>query len=195
MNIGIDARILERKITGIGRSLKTFLDELPFIDKENKYFLFSYEGIEINSNFYTNIRTIRSYLPQKLFSPIWMNLILPLYLKRNKIDVFFSINMLTPLFKLSGIRYIFVLHDVTCKVDKTFHPFIYRKYIQFFNYFSIKNSDLIVTVSEYSKKDILKYYSVKEKKIKVVYLAAEKSFCPLNLLSVTLYFKPSLTTV
>ena len=120
MNIGIDARILERKITGIGRSLKTFLDELPFIDKENKYFLFSYEGIEINSNFYANIRTIKSYLPQKLFSPIWMNLILPLYLKRNKIDVFFSINMLTPLFKLSGIRYIFVLHDVTCKVDKTF---------------------------------------------------------------------------
>ena len=180
MNIGIDARILERKITGIGRSLETFLSELPKVDKDNKYFLFSYDKLKINEKFFKEISTIKSFLPQKLFSPIWMNLILPFYLKKNKIDLFFSINTLLPLIKVKKIKYILVLHDVTCKVSKNFHPFIYRKYAQFFTYFSIRSSDLIVTVSEYSKNDILRYYNINENKGKVIYLAAEKKFSPLN---------------
>ncbi len=141
--------------------LITFLNELPLVDKENKYFLFSYEKLNFNEEFYFEVPTIKNFLPQKFFSPIWMNLILPLYLKKNKIDVFFSINTLIPLIKIKKIKYILVLHDVTFKVNKSFHPFIYRKYIQFFTYFSIKSSDLIITVSEYSKKDILRYYNIK----------------------------------
>ena len=181
MNIGIDARILERKMTGIGRFLKTILIELPSIDKENKYFLFYYKNIAIDNNYYENVPTVKSFLPQKLFAPIWSNFILPKYLKKHKINLFFSANQLIPLIKIKNIKYILVLHDVIYKVDKTFHPFIYRKYLQFFTYFSIKSSDLIITVSEYSKHDILKYYRVNEKKIKVIYEAADKEFKILNL--------------
>jgi glycosyltransferase involved in cell wall biosynthesis len=181
MNIGVDARILERKMTGIGRSLNTFLNELPNFDKKNKYFLFSYERLNFNNSFFQNVTTGRSIIPQKLFAPIWMNFVLPKYLKKNKIDLFFSANQVVPIRKVKKTKYILVLNDVIYKVDKSFHPFIYRKYLQFFAYFSVKNSDLIITISEYSKRDILKYYKVKEEKIKVVYLAAEKKFRPLNL--------------
>jgi glycosyltransferase involved in cell wall biosynthesis len=181
MNIGIDARILERKMTGIGRFLKTFLNEIPEIDKENKYFLFSYDKLTINEDYFNNVATIRSFLPQKLFAPIWINFILPKYLIKHKIDLFFSVNQLIPLIKLKKVKYILVLHDVIYKVDKTFHPFIYRKYLQFFTYFSIKRSDLIITVSNYSKQDILRYYKVSSDKIKVVYQAAEREFCLMNL--------------
>ncbi len=176
MNIGIDARILDRKISGIGRFLKTFLEELPAVDKDNKYFIFSYGNLNINPGYYTNVSTIRSFLPQKLFAPFWCNFILPHFLKKNKIDILFSVNQLIPLIKIKNIKYILVLHDVIYKVDKTFHPFIYRKYLQFFTYFSIKSSDLIVTVSQYSKQDIMRYYKVSEDKIRVVYEAAEKEF-------------------
>ena len=57
MNIGIDARLLERRITGIGRVLITFLDDIPKFDKENKYFLFSYGPIDFDKSFYKNIIT------------------------------------------------------------------------------------------------------------------------------------------
>ncbi|MFO7447591.1 MAG: glycosyltransferase family 1 protein [Ignavibacteriaceae bacterium] len=181
MNIGIDARILERKMTGIGRFLNTFLNELPSVDKKNKYYLFSYDKLNINDDYFVNIATGKSSVPQKLYAPFWMNFILPGYLEKNKIDLFFSVNQLTPLVKVKTAKYILVLHDVIYLVDKSFHPFIYRKYLQFFTYFSIKKSDLIVTVSEYSKMDILKYYNVPEDKIKVVYQAAEKEFYPMNL--------------
>lgn len=181
MNIGIDARLLERKITGIGRVLMGILKELPQFDRENKYFLFSYDKLNYNDNFYINIPTVNSILPQKIFSPFWINFILPRYLKKNKIDLFFSINQLIPLVRIKGIKYILVLHDVTHKVDKSFHSFIYRKYLQFFTYFSVKSSDLIITDSHYSKQDILKYYNVEENKVKVIYQAADKEFYPMNL--------------
>lgn len=181
MNIGIDARILERKMTGIGRFLNMLLNELPSIDKVNKYFLFSCDKVQINSNFYHEIRTGKSFIPPKIFAPIWINFILPNYLMENKIDLFLSVNQLIPLIKVKNVKYILVLHDVIYKVNKSFHPFIYRKYLQFFTYFSIKRSDMILTVSNYSKTDILKYYNVNKEKIKVVYQAAEKEFHPTKL--------------
>ena len=181
MNIGIDTRILERRMTGIGRFLNSLLKELPVVDKYNKYFLFTYDKLRMKDDFYTNISTGKSFLPQKLYAPIWINFVLPKILKDKNIDLFFSINQLTPLRKLRNTKYILVLHDVIYKVDKTYHPFIYRKYLQFFTYFSIKRSDLIITVSNFSKQDILKYYNIEEKKIKVIYQAAEKEFYPLSL--------------
>jgi glycosyltransferase involved in cell wall biosynthesis len=181
MNIGIDARIIERRITGIGRSLLILLDELPLLDKSNNYFLFSYGKLNINDMFFQNITTIKSFIPQKLYSPIWSNLILPFYLKRNKIDIHFSINQVIPLIKVKNCKYISVVHDVIYKADSSFLPLIYRKYLQLFAYFSIKSSDLIITVSEYSKKDILKNYKISEDKIRVILQTAKKEFQPLYL--------------
>jgi glycosyltransferase involved in cell wall biosynthesis len=182
MNIGIDARLLERKITGIGRILIMLLKELPKIDKKNKYFLFSYEKLNFGEDdYYENIPTMKSLGSQKFFAPFWINFVLPKYLKKNKINLFFSINQLIPLVKIKGVKYVFVLNDVIHKVDRSFHPFIYRKYLQVFTYFSVKSSDSILTISEYSKQDILKYYKVDESKVKVIYPAADTEFRPMNL--------------
>jgi len=180
MNIGIDARLLERRITGIGRVLTTFLDDIPKFDKENKYFLFSYGPIDFDKSFYKNITTVKSFIPQKLFAPIWNNIILPPYLKKNNIDLLFSVNQILPLVKVKNCKYVSIVHDVIYKADPNFLPFIYRKYLQFFAYFSIKISDKILTDSEYSKKDILKHYNVPEDKVKVILPSTNKGFKPLN---------------
>src|SRR3990172_5209248 len=163
MNIGIDARLLERRITGIGRVLINLLKEIPKIDKKNKYFLFSYDSIDVDKSYYSNVTTVKSIIPQKLFSPFWNNLVLPGYLEKYNIDILFSVNQILPLVKVNGCKYISIVHDVIYKADRNFLPFIYRKYLQFFAYFSIKISDLIITDSEYSKRDILKHYKVDEK--------------------------------
>jgi len=181
MNIGIDARLLERRITGIGRSLILLLNEIPKIDKKNKYYLFSYGPIDVDKSFYKNIKTVKNFIPQKLFSPLWSNLILPYYLKKNNIQILFSVNQIIPLVKVRGCKYISVVHDVIYKADPNFLPFVYRKYLQLFAYFSIKISDIVITVSEYSKEDILKNYNVEEKKIKVILQSANRDFKPLNL--------------
>lgn len=178
MNIGIDARLLERKITGIGRFLIILLENFPLYDKKNTYYLFTYDKVEFRSDFYKNIPTIKSFIPQKIFSPIWCNFILPVFLKKHKIDILFSVNQVVPLIKIKSCKYISVVHDVIYKADPSFLPFIYRKYLQSFAYFSVKVSDMIITVSEYSKSDILKHYKINPEKIKVVLQSANKLFQP-----------------
>ncbi len=180
MNIGIDARLLERRITGIGRVLERLLAEIPNYDAENTYYLFTYNPIQCEE-YYKNISTIKSIIPQKLFSPIWNNLILPLYLKKYKIDILLSINQVVPLLKLGKCKYISVVHDVIFRKDRSFLPVIYRLYLTLFSYFSLRISDVIITVSEFSKKDIMQHYNVDEKKIHVVHLSASRKFYPLHL--------------
>ncbi|GFR34433.1 glycosyltransferase family 4 protein [Thermobrachium celere] len=44
----------------------------------------------------------------------------------------------------------------------------------------VQNSDIIITVSNYSKKDIMRIFDVDENKIKVTYLAADDYFKPID---------------
>ena len=179
MRIGIDARLLEKKMTGVGRYLLNILKNIPGMDKDNEYFLFSYGKLsQFERERIKSISTIK-FVPkgifQKTFSPFWLNFVLPKYLKKYKINLFFSPNHFLPLKKLK-IKSVIVIHDVFHKIDKKFHPFYYRKYVDFVLPKSIKNSDLIITVSECSKRDIIKFYSVSEEKIKVIYPAADEIF-------------------
>ncbi len=181
MNIGIDARLLERKMTGIGRFLSDILKELPSQDNKNRYFLFSYNNIKSIDSYFTNIFTGNYFLNEKLFSPYWTNFILPKYFQEYQIDIFFSVNKILPYKKIENIKYISVIHDVFYKIDKSFHPFFYRKYLDFFLNLFIKKSDLIITVSHNSKKDIITLFNVPASKIQVVYEAASKDFYPMIL--------------
>jgi hypothetical protein len=181
MRIGIDARLLERKITGIGRFLINLLENFPKYDKENEYYLFTYAPINFKSDFYKNSSTVRTILPQKIFSPIWGNLILPFYLKKHKIDILFSVNQVVPLIKVKNCKYIAVVHDVIYKADPNFLPFIYRNYLKLYAHFSIKLSDLIITVSEFSKFDILRHYKIDPNKVKVVLQFPNPLFQPCNI--------------
>lgn len=184
MKIGIDARLLERKMTGIGRYLLNILRYIPEGDKANDYFLFSYgKLLQYENQKIKSIPTL-NFSPQgvlqKILSPFWLNFILPNYLEKHRIDLFFSPNHFLPLKKLKS-KSVIVIHDVFHKVNKNFHPFYYRKYVDFFLPKAIKNSDLIITISECSKKDIIRFYNVSEEKIKVIYLAAEEIFQPREL--------------
>jgi glycosyltransferase involved in cell wall biosynthesis len=74
-----------------------------------------------------------------------------------------------------------VVNDVIYKKDRNYLPFIYRTYLQIFSRYSIKISDVIITISEYSKEDIIKHYHVPHDKVKVVYPSAKSEFKPLDL--------------
>lgn len=185
MRIGIDARLLERKMTGIGRYLLNILRCIPKYDNQNDYFLFSYGKLtQYEKEKIKSISTI-NFAPQgifqKIISPFWLNFVLSKYLEKYKIDLFFSPNHFLPLRKIKA-KTIIVIHDIFHKVNKNFHPLYYRKYVDFFLPKAIKNSDLIITISECSKRDIIKFYNVPEEKIKVIYPAADEIFQSKNLI-------------
>ncbi|HOK35583.1 MAG TPA: glycosyltransferase family 1 protein [Candidatus Pacearchaeota archaeon] len=189
MKIAIDARVIERRMSGIGRYLLGFLEWLTKLDKQNQYFLFSYEGLpKFQQAGYKVIATGKnSIFRGKIYNFYWQEFILPQLLKKYKIDIFFNPNHYLPLRKTSS-KNIITIHDLSHKIEKEYKSFIYRfLYLDIILPKSAKKSDLILTVSENSKKDILKYYFTQQKlinsanKIKVIYLAADEKFKPRSL--------------
>jgi len=178
--IGIDARVIERRMSGIGRYLLGLLEHLLKIDKKNQYFLFCYKDLpkfkKIGYNIIATGKTLP--LPQKIYNLYWLNFILPSLLKKYKIDIFFSPNPYLPYGKIPS-RAVFTIHDLAHKIEKKYKDFIYRIfYLNFLSERSARRADLILTVSENSKKDILKYYAnlVSKDKVKVIYPAADEKF-------------------
>ena len=182
MRIGIDARLLEREMTGIGRVVAGILNHIRLLDKDNEYFLFSFCELENyrKKGFKVIATGEKKLIPSKIYSSIWLNFVLPRYIKKNKIDLFFFPTALVPKVNLK-CKTVILLGDVFHKVDKRYHPFLYRKYLDLFLNSSIKKSDLILTISQNSKKDIINFYNTPEEKIKVVYLAADENFKPRSL--------------
>lgn len=179
MNIGIDARVLERKMTGIGRYLSDILNDLQS-HKENDYYLFSPKEINFDNSSFIHIKTGKSNLPDKIFSPYWLNFVLPAFIEKNNIDLFFSPNHLLPRKKMN-CKSVIVILDLLHLIDKAYHPFFYRQYLNFQLPHSIRTSNVIIAISESTKRDIVKYFNVESEKIKVIYPIPDKKFQPVLL--------------
>ena len=131
MNIGIDARVLENKMSGIGRYLLDILKGISLYDSENKYTLFSTREIlstykqDFQLNNFTLVNSGNKIVPSKLFSPFWLNFVLPKLIEKNKIDFFFSPNNLLPAKKLK-CKSVLTVHDVFHLINKKYHPFFFQ---------------------------------------------------------------------
>ena len=182
MKIGIDASILARKkITGINRYLQNLLKNIPEIDKKNEYYLFSFGESELSEYKIKGFNVIyvgkNKIISSKYYSAIWLNFALPSALKKYKIDLFFQPNHFLPFFfDNKKIKSVITVHDLIPKIDPKYRDLIYKTYLNIFLPLSIKKSQKIITVSESSKKDILKFYNVPAEKIYVIHEAADDKF-------------------
>jgi glycosyltransferase involved in cell wall biosynthesis len=101
---------------------------------------------------------------------LWEQIELPFFLFRKKAALLLNFCNTAPM--LYGKNFL-VIHDVAFKVNKKWFDW---KFILVYNilfYFNLKKAKRIITVSNFSKNEILKYYpKIKNEKIGVVYLAS-----------------------
>lgn len=170
MRIAIDGRVLDRKITGTGRYLQNLLLELPNShDDKNDYTLFTNTKLNFDSEFFTIVNVKESFIPMKLYSPIWFNYELPRLLKEYNIDILLTPNIVVPLVNIGKTKIITVVHDIIPRIFPEYYPYFYKKYLSVFLPPSLEKADIIITVSEQSKEDLVNYYNVPEEKLRVVY--------------------------
>lgn len=180
MRIGIDARLLGERITGITRYLINVLHYLPQFDSKNKYSLFSYDKTKFDNKFYEHHLVQRTKLPRQLSEHLWLNFSLPNLLTEKNIDLFFTPYILVPI-KKSLHKNVIVIHDVMTKACPQFFTSYYKKYMSFIVPQSIKKADAIVTVSQSAKNDIVEFYKVTPDKITVTHLWTDKKYKPMQL--------------
>ena len=176
MNIGVDGRKLEKNKTGIGNYLDNIFRNLINIDNHNQYFLFvnNREGVIYDAE---NVHIIEVANPrfiknEKLASLVWLNISLIKEIKRKKIDIFWGPNFLKPIF-FPKKKSIITIHDLAFIENKDQHSKIHSLYLKILLKLNINKQIKILTVSEYSKSDILKIYDVPKENVYITYCAID----------------------
>jgi len=168
MKLVVNALFLTQKITGVQRYAieiskelkRIFNDKIKFVAPSNiiHHELAEYLDVEIIGNF-TGF--------------LWEQVDLKFYLSRNKNPLLLNMRNTAPLFHPKNI---IVIHDLIFMKNKKWFskkfPFIYR----FFAPILLKKALKIITVSDFSKQDIIKTFNISPDKIKIVYNAVSKEF-------------------
>lgn len=177
MNIAIDVRGINLyRGTGIGTYTENFVRELLNTDNKNLYTLYWY-GTGYNNFIKSNSKiNIVSKGSHSFFEKYYF----PENIIKNNIEIYhvpqngIGLNPNIPCIKVCTV------HDLIPYImPETVGKGYLLKFLKNMP-FIIENSDAILTVSEYSKKDILKYFPIDENKIFVTPLAANYNYKPLN---------------
>lgn len=180
MKIAVNTQLLIKdKLEGIGwfeyETLKRITRSQP--DHEF-YFIFDRQWDDAFI-FADNVLPIKTKLPSR--HPIlWykqFHLSIPAILKKHKIDLFFSPDGWNVPKRFNSV---IVLHDLNFVHFPKNLPPLSRKYYEYFFPEYASNAKRIVTVSNYSKQDIAKSFSIDPDRIDVVYNGASKEFAPLT---------------
>ena len=107
----------------------------------------------------------------------WFEVMLPLVLRKHKPDLFLSPDGMISL--LSRTKSVAVIHDLNFIYYRKDMPRMVEKYYNFFFPRFARKAARIATVSEYSKRDIIKNYGIVADKIDVVYNGANLMYEPI----------------
>ncbi len=176
MRIGVNARLLFNKnMEGIPRYIFETTTTMALTNPDNLFFLFYDRYHRDKLSFPANV--IEVTVPLSSRHPVlwylWFELLLPLYLWKYKIDVFYSGDGYMSL--NTKVPTIMVMHDLAYLhypeyISKSIQKY-YQKNVPKF----LTASFSIITVSEFVKKDIIFHFDIAEEKIHVVYNAVRNN--------------------
>lgn len=177
MKIGFDARAINLyNGTGIGTYTQNILKHILNLDKKNSYHIYWW-GENYNNFLKDNSKVILTSKRRKSF---YEEYYFPVNLNKESVDLYHVPQNGMGLSKNTSCKKIITVHDL---IPYTMPETVGRGYLKKF----LKNmpqliydADAIITVSEYSKKDILRFFPIDEKKIFVTPLAADEKYKPLN---------------
>ena len=152
MNILVDAHIFDDKHQGTRTYLKGLYSELIVIAENWHFFLVAQDIENLKKEF--GVHKNVTYLPLKSQNKFYRLLIeLPLIIKRNRID-YAHYQYISP--PIKNCKQIVTIHDILFeqKEFKSFFPLKYRIINSTLFKTSARRADILLTVSEYSKRKI-----------------------------------------
>ncbi len=177
MRIGINGRFLIAKQTGVQRVAYNLIKTLVRIDSDNEYFLFTNGDEAAKKEWqYKNCHVIACdiYPGKKLKNLLWEQFTLPRLAKKYKVDLLHSPANMAPLF-YSG-KSIITIYDVCFVVNPQWYSFLFRTWYTWIIPKLARKAAKVITDSNNSRNDILKFCKVEISKICLVYWAVDESF-------------------
>jgi len=181
MNIAINTRfLLPHKMEGFGwftfEVVKRMVEQHP----EHQFFFFFDRPFDKKFVFGKNVTPIVLH-PQArhpILFKIWFNYSVTKALKKYNIDLFFSPDGYLSL--KTNVKQIGVIHDLNFEHYPEDIPTSARKYLKKYFPLFAKKADKIITVSEFSKQDIINQYKINDDKIVVAHNGGNEKFKPIS---------------
>lgn len=181
MRIAINTRfLLPSKMEGFGWYTFEIVKRLVEQHPEHEFIFFFDRSYDEKFIFGKNVTPVVLNPPARhpILFFIWFEIAVYRALKKYKADVFFSPDGYLSL--RSNIPQIGVIHDINFEHYPEDLPWSARIYLRYFFPKFAKKAKKIITVSEYSKQDICKTYSIDSSKIKAIWNGASDQFKPLE---------------
>lgn len=175
MKIGFEAeRANTLKPTGVERYATELIKNLALLDHKNEYILY----------FRTKPQEWFYHLPPNFklkvipFPKFWTQTRLTLELMLNPVDLFFMTIQALPFFHPKNS--VITVHDIAYEYyPKAFAPFMLF-YLKLTTRWGVWRAKKIITVSESTKRDVVRTYGVNPKKIQTVHLGLPQDYKPLS---------------
>ncbi|MFQ5792519.1 MAG: glycosyltransferase family 4 protein [Acidobacteriota bacterium] len=163
MRIAIDVRKVND--FGIGTYVRNLIRQLPKIDQESDYFLLHYrQDHELIRSLSTGLHLVPVAAANYSASE---HIIIPARLRHLKVDLFHSPHYVLPFF--TPCRSIVTIHDV---IHLLFPQYLPSRMAGYYARYMIRRaldrSELVLTVSSSSKRDLLTFFEVRPEKILVI---------------------------
>lgn len=189
MRIGVDACCWSNK-RGFGRFTRELLNTLVSVDQKNEYIFFVDKDTAETGDFPEGVKVMAaktSIAPTKAasasgrrsFRDLW---VMSRLVMKQEIDIFFfpAVYSYFPIY--TDARIIVTIHDV---IADLFPEMIFpKKTLKLFwklkQYLANRQAHLILTVSEYSRQQIIEYFKIPESRVRTILEAPNKIFIPLS---------------
>lgn len=173
IRIGLDARPLSTPVSGVGRLIETVLKGF-LSDPESPFEFYLFSHLEIHPGYesllqYSDVRFVRGEGALSRKGGLYFGLVLPWQIRKFKIDLFWGTQQVFPPFLPRNIPGVLTYHDfVALRFPDTMRR-IARIQQLFYLRRSLQRADLVLANSEFTAKELQKYYSYPSEKIRIVY--------------------------
>lgn len=177
MRIGINGRFLVAKRTGVQRAAYNLLRTLVELDKDNTYVVFTGTQESDKQEWkLPNVElVISSWLGNNNVSNhFWEQFVLPRLATKARVDVLHSPANTAPFF-YSG-RSVVHIHDLCFVVNPQWYSFAFRTFYNFLIPRIARKATKVVTNSNNSKNDLLKFCNLPAHRVSMVYWAVDDQF-------------------
>ena len=175
MKVAFDATVLQPPMSGVGYYCEELLKALLEDGRSPDLFVFSHRPL--NLDFLSNkdsVRTSHSRLCP--IRAVYMHALLPGLLAAEKPDLCHYTNFIAPI--RTDLPYVVTIHDMGLESLRSFHPLAKRLYTRRLVPQVAQRARLIITNSEYSKREIVRHLGISPDRIRVTPLAASSEFRP-----------------
>jgi alpha-1,3-rhamnosyl/mannosyltransferase len=102
--------------------------------------------------------------------------VIPQLLKKQKADLYHSLYYIMPFF--GGVPTVLTIYDLIPLIFPHYFPVHIRLIYRLANYWALVRSRHIISISRSTARDLIEHYSIPEKRITTIHLAADDSFYP-----------------